>query len=225
MQHRKIRSFVRREGRITKSQQAALDKLLPLYSIEVKNEEKLDFGALFERDAKIAIEIGFGMGDSLIKMAQNYPDINFIGIEVHRPGIGAILNNIHAHKLSNLKIITHDAVEVLRNHIEHQSIDYLQIFFPDPWPKKKHHKRRLINNEFLAIVKDILKPTGYLHIATDWENYAESILELMQDSSHFQCQSNSAELDYEILCRPNTKFERRGLNLGHGVWDILCRCK
>ena len=207
---RPIRSFVRREGRLTPAQNHALEKLWEVYGFSSDSTQAISI------PAHTILEIGFGMGQSLILQAKHNPDKNYIGIEVHRPGIGSLLLNIQKENLKNLKIFNKDAVEVLSQNIPDHSLEAIQIFFPDPWPKKRHHKRRLIQPEFVKLLHQKLKPNGLLHIATDWENDAEQILEVLNHSRLF----NKVE---EAHDRPTTKFETRGLKLGHGVWDLLFR--
>ncbi len=207
---RPIRSFVRREGRLTTAQSHALENLWEIYGLNPAPNELLSI------NENTVLEIGFGMGQSLIIQAKNNLDKTYIGIEVHRPGIGSILLNIQKESLTNIKIINKDAVEVLNQHIPDNSLFGIQIFFPDPWHKKRHHKRRLIQAEFVQLLHRKLKPNGLLHIATDWENYMEHILDVVNNSGLF------TNVDFEHD-RPTTKFETRGRKLGHGVWDLLFR--
>ena len=220
--HRTIHSFVLRQGRLTKGQQYALEHFLPLYGINLsKNDEKkIELHQLFNRSAPITLEIGFGNGDSLAEMAKAAPERDFIGIEVHRPGVGRLLHLINEYQLSNLRVIHDDAVEVLKQRIPHHSLDRVQLFFPDPWHKKKHNKRRIVQNEFVALIHSLLKTGGIFHLATDWEAYAEHMRDVMEASENFNSLSDlpfSSRPDN----RPLTKFENRGLKLGHGVWDLL----
>ncbi|MCI0504893.1 MAG: tRNA (guanosine(46)-N7)-methyltransferase TrmB [Gammaproteobacteria bacterium] len=212
---RKIRSFVRREGRMSKRQAVAYDSLFSHYGLSY-NAQLLDFDALFGRAAPIILEIGFGMGDTLAAMAIKKPDTNYLGIEVHRPGIGNLLATIDEKRINNIRIFCHDAVEVLEHMIGDQSLDGIQIFFPDPWPKKRHHKRRLIQPSFITLLVQKLKSDGILHIATDWENYAQWIEDTMAISGYF-----SRLPDNTPHQRPTTKFEKRGRQLGHGVWEMI----
>ena len=218
--HRIIRSFVRREGRLTSAQQRALKTLWPVYGIEF-TDNFLDFNAIFARSAPITLEIGFGNGTSLTQMAAASPEHNFIGIEVHRPGVGNLLLQLEQENLSNVRIICHDAVEVLQYMIPPASLDKIQIFFPDPWPKKKHHKRRLIQPTFISLLATRIKPDGTLHLATDWENYAEQMLEVLTASPDFVNTASVADYLPRPDFRPLTKFEQRGQRLGHGVWDLI----
>lgn len=213
--HRKIRSFVRREGRMTRRQATAYESLFSKYGLEF-NGQHLNFAQLFERNAPTVMEIGFGMGDSLAAMAMKNPATNYIGIEVHRPGVGSLLATIEEQGISNIRIFCHDAVEILEESIPNHSLDGIHIFFPDPWPKKRHHKRRLIQPEFINLLSQKLKAQGLLHIATDWKNYAEWIEEILAAKPDF-----SRLADNSPHQRPTTKFEKRGLKLGHGVWDLI----
>ncbi len=217
--NRPIRSFVLRQGRLTKGQQYALEHLWPLYGIEIADSE-LDFTKLFQREAPITLEIGFGNGESLATMAKAAPERNFLGIEVHRPGVGRLLHLIKEYELSNLRIINDDALEVLKQRIPKHSIDTVQLFFPDPWHKKKHNKRRIVQTEFVQLVHSLLTIGGLFHLATDWQEYAEHMSEVMEASEDFKSTSNSPFADRPDF-RPLTKFENRGLKLGHGVWDLL----
>jgi tRNA (guanine-N7-)-methyltransferase len=218
--HRPIRSFVLRAGRISRAQKRALETLLPVYGIPFR-PEPLDLDQVFGRAAARILEIGFGMGETTATIAAEHPETDFIGVEVHPPGIGSLLKEIEARGLTNLRIIPHDAVEVLTHMIPPESLDGLHIFFPDPWPKKRHHKRRLIQPPFVALAADRLKPGGYIHVATDWQPYAEQILAVLSAEPRLE---NTAEgYAPRPAWRPTTKFENRGLRLGHGVWDLVFR--
>jgi len=218
MERKKVRSYVLRAGRMSEGQKRAKYQLADQYLIPFDPSNKLAFKEIFSNDNKTYLEIGFGMGDATVEIAGEHLNRNFIGIEVHPPGIGRILNLIEDGSLRNLKIIEHDAVEVATHMLDEKSLDGIHIFFPDPWPKKKHHKRRLINTEFLRLIAPKLIDGGYLHISTDWEPYAEHILSTLEQNSQFNNTTDdySERPDY----RPITKFERRGLKLGHQVWDI-----
>lgn len=218
--HRRIRSFVTRAGRVSTGQRRALDDLGPRFLLPYA-PERADWSAAFGRTAPLILEIGFGMGASTAEIAAARPQDDFLGIEVHEPGVGALLKLIGEQELNNIRIIQHDAVEVLENMIAPESLDGVHVFFPDPWHKARHHKRRLIQPAFVAQLAARLKPGGYLHCATDWENYAEQMLEVLSAEPTL---ANTADgyaprPDY----RPVTKFERRGLRLGHGVWDLVFR--
>jgi tRNA (guanine-N7-)-methyltransferase len=219
-QHRPIRSFVLRQGRMSNAQTRALETLLPRWGIPYQ-ETLLDLDTAFGRAAPKILEIGFGMGDSTASIAAAHPQNDYLGIEVHGPGVGSLLNQIEALSLTNLRVIQHDAVEVLKQMIAPASLDGVHIFFPDPWHKKKHHKRRLIQPELVALLCEKLKPGGYLHAATDWQEYAEHILAVLAAEPRL---ANTA-VDYAPKpdYRPLTKFEQRGIKLGHGVWDIVFR--
>lgn len=216
--HRTIRSFVRRAGRLTPSQQRALEELWPSYGVDV-GPELLDFDALFGRDAPVVLEIGFGNGVTLVQQALNSPELNFVGIEVHEPGVGHCLLRAKDAGLFNLKLIKHDAIEVLRDQIPSGSLQRVNIYFPDPWPKKRHHKRRMIQAEFLELLAGRLKPGGVLYIATDWANYAEQIDDVIDHSGLFTCEERREHRGDEPLDRPGTKFEQRGLGKGHRIYD------
>lgn len=219
--HRPIRSFIKREGRMTKAQQHALDTLLPVYGIP-DNHEAIDLDKLFPRQAPCFMEIGFGMGTSLIQMAVDHPELDFIGIEVHRPGVGSTLTRLHEKQLTNLRVIQDDAVEILKHAIAANSLDGVYLLFPDPWHKKKHHKRRIVQPAFVQLIYQCLKPDGLFHIATDWENYAQHIMKIMTSAKGFK--NNACEGQFSKRAgRPLTKYELRGQRLGHGVWDIIFR--
>ena len=221
--NRTIRSFVLRQGRLTKGQEYALEYLWPIYGID-QSESLLNFQELFDRDAPVTLEIGFGNGDSLADMAKAALEGDFIGIEVHRPGVGRLLHLIKEYELTNLRVINDDAVEILKHRIPKHSLDRVQLFFPDPWHKKKHNKRRIVQNDFVELIHSLLQENGIFHLATDWEAYAEHMAEVMESSQKFQSLAASpfSERPNE---RPLTKFENRGLKLGHGVWDLLYKAK
>jgi len=217
---RKIRSFVRREGRLTTGQQHALDTLWPKYGIDM-SDTALDLGSIFGNEQPVILEIGFGNGDSLAQMAKGNPGLNYLGIEVHRPGVGHLLYLIEKQGIENLRIMSEDAVEIIRNQIPEQALTGVQLFFPDPWPKKKHHKRRIVQPEFVKLLASRLKPGGFFHMATDWENYAEHMLEVMSAAEDFENSTKEGDFIPRPDSRPLTKFEQRGQRLGHGVWDLL----
>ena len=217
---RRIRSFVLREGRLTKGQQHALDNYWASYGVDYQ-PKLLDLAQLFGRDKAKVLEIGFGMGKSLVQMAKAAPDTDFIGIEVHRPGVGACLSDAVAEQVKNLKVFEHDAVEVLEHMIADNSLDTVQLFFPDPWHKKRHHKRRIVQSEFVKLLQRKLKAGGIFHMATDWENYAEHMLEVMLAAEGFSNLSADNTYVERPEHRPLTKFEQRGQRLGHGVWDLM----
>ena len=215
-----VRSFVLRAGRIGPGQQRALDELGPRFVLPYR-AEPLDFGATFGRDAPTVLEIGFGMGDATAQIAAALPGTNFIGIEVHAPGVGALLKRIGEMNLTNLRLVQHDAVEVIESMIPPQSLAGVHIYFPDPWHKKRHHKRRLIQPEWVGQLATRLAPGSYLHCATDWQPYAEQMLEVL--SAEPTLVNTAAGYADRPAWRPQTKFESRGLKLGHGVWDLLFR--
>jgi len=219
---RKIRSFVRREGRLTPGQQRALDELWPRFGIE-HDSGLIDFDAVFGRSAPRVLEIGFGNGASLAEQAAANPDTDFLGIEVHRPGVGSLLQAIEREGLQNVRVMQEDAVEIVRDQIPPNSLDKVQLFFPDPWHKKKHHKRRIVQPRFVALLRERLKSSGLFHMATDWENYAEHMLEVMSNAEGFSNTSPTGDYVERPASRPLTKFEQRGHRLGHGVWDIIFR--
>lgn len=213
---RTIRSFVLRQGRLTKGQEQALTHLWPIFGIDYQSGTNIEFN----HSQPTVLEIGFGMGASLVEMAKAAPNKNFIGIEVHKPGVGACLMAIEDNQLSNLKVMCHDAVEVLENMIPDNSLDKVQIFFPDPWHKARHNKRRIIQPEFVNLISQKLKSGGILHLATDWQHYAEHMLEVLSNADAFTNLSPTNDYVPRPEDRPITKFEKRGQNLGHGVWDL-----
>ncbi|MBT1066003.1 tRNA (guanosine(46)-N7)-methyltransferase TrmB [Bowmanella sp. Y26] len=217
---RQIRSFVKREGRLTKGQARAIEANWPSMGLSVDNG-MLDFSQVFGRQAPVVLEIGFGMGKSLVEMAAAEPDKDFIGIEVHRPGIGACLADAEAAGIKNLRVFEHDAVEVLAQCIPDASLARMQLYFPDPWHKSRHHKRRIVQPEFAQKVRQKLAIGGVWHMATDWENYAEHMLEVMSQAEGYKNQSASQDYVPRPDFRPLTKFEQRGHRLGHGVWDLM----
>ncbi|MCD8504148.1 MAG: tRNA (guanosine(46)-N7)-methyltransferase TrmB [Burkholderiaceae bacterium] len=213
-----IRSFVHRRGHITQGQRQALETLAPKWVIPYANH-LLDYNKAFGRNAPTILEIGFGMGETTAQIAQSRPNDDFLGVEVFNAGVGALLNRIDTMQLSNIRIIQHDVVEVLRDMIVPESLTGVHIYFPDPWPKKRHHKRRLIQAPFIELLASRLKSGGYIHCATDWEHYAEQMLEVL-------CGNSAIANTAQGYCprpewRPLTKFEARGLRLGHGVWDLI----
>lgn len=216
---RPLKSFVIRASRLTTSQKNALESLWDSYVLPF-NKEPIDLSSVFPNVKPVVVEIGFGMGDSLLEMAMADPERNYLGIEVHRPGVGKLLHGIESKKVTNLKIISHDALEVIESGFQSNSIDELLIFFPDPWHKKRHNKRRLIQSEFIQMVRSRLKINARIHMATDWQHYAEHMMEVMSAAEGFS-NCNGAGNYWQTPLRPETKFERRGIKLGHGVWDLL----
>jgi tRNA (guanine-N7-)-methyltransferase len=216
---RPVRSFVLRQGRLTKSQASALENEWPLYGVK-SGVDELDFKKLFNNNSPVTLEIGFGDGVSLAAMAEQSPEKNFLGIEVHRPGVGRLLHLIKEKGLTNVRVMDEDAVEIIKKRIPASSLDCVQLFFPDPWHKKRHNKRRIVQAKFISLIASRLKKNGLFHLATDWEPYAEHMAELMEASDEFKSLSESA-YSQKPEARPTTKFENRGLKLGHGVWDLL----
>jgi len=219
LKQRRIRSFVLRQGRLTKGQEKALAEQWPTFGIEYK-PQLMDLPAAFGRaDSLKILEIGFGMGETTAKIAQGMPERDFLGVEVHTPGVGGLLKLIDEMSLTNVRIIQHDVVDVLNHMLPDGSLDGVHIFFPDPWHKKRHHKRRLIQAEFVKLLCSKIKAGGYLHVATDWQEYAEWVLDVLKVEPLLK---NTAR-DYaeKPAYRPLTKFENRGIKLGHGVWDLV----
>ncbi|MGL5743009.1 MAG: tRNA (guanosine(46)-N7)-methyltransferase TrmB [Legionella sp.] len=217
---RKIKSYVLRAGRVSNRQQQGLDLWLKDYELTL-NDIPWDLDEAFARPADTVVEIGFGMGASLLTMATNAPELNYIGIEVHQAGVGSLSADLHDHQLKNVRIVAHDAVEVFRTKLLDDSLAGVQIFFSDPWHKKRHHKRRLIQPEFIQLLVKKLKPGGFIHCATDWQDYAEHILEVLSSEPSLQNTQDHGGYSPRPLSRPLTKFEQRGERLGHGVWDLI----
>ena len=216
---RRIRSYVLREGRMTRAQREALDRLGSSYIVA---EDALhDLDEVFRRPAPRVLEIGFGMGDTLADMAKARPQNDYLGIEVHRPGIGSLLRKLEKDAIGNVRVVCADAVEVLQRNLPDAGFDAVHLFFPDPWPKKRHHKRRIVQGEFAELVRRKLKPGGIFHMATDWEDYARQMLRVMEAAPGFQNAADAGAFSPRSRERPLTKFERRGQRLGHGVWDLI----
>ena len=219
LKNRRIRSFVLRQGRVTKGQERALEIGLPKFGINY-DPKLLNLNKAFNRqNSPKILEIGFGMGETTAKIAQTLPYCDFLAAEVHTPGVGALLKLIEEEALTNIRIIQHDVVEVLQNMLADASLDGVHIFFPDPWHKKRHHKRRLIQAGFVKLLCSKLKVGGYLHVATDWQEYAEWVLEVL--NAEPQLKNTAKDYAEKPSYRPLTKFENRGLKLGHGVWDMV----
>jgi tRNA (guanine-N7-)-methyltransferase len=218
--HRPIRSYVLRQGRMTPAQARALRELYPRYGIAFTGET-LDFAALFGRRAPVVLEIGSGMGETTAAIAAMQPQTDFIAVEVHAPGVGSLLNRIAAEGLANVRVIRHDALEVLERMIPDASLAGIHLFFPDPWPKKRHHKRRLVQPAFAALAARKLAPGGYLHAATDWADYAGWMLQVL--SAEPLLANTAAGFAPRPAWRPPTKFEARGTRLGHEVRDLVFR--
>jgi tRNA (guanine-N7-)-methyltransferase len=219
---RKVRSFVRREGRVTNRQQQAIESLWPRFGLN-HSAGRIDPAQIFGRQAPLVVEIGFGMGKSLVEMASRHPEKNYIGIEVHRAGVGSCLADAADAELTNLRVYEHDAVEVLADCLPAAAIDELLLFFPDPWHKKRHNKRRIVQPEFAQKVRQALAVGGHWHMATDWQEYAEQMLEVMSSAEGFCNTAASGDYVPRPDYRPLTKFEQRGQRLGHGVWDLIFR--
>ena len=209
-----------RAGRMTEGQQRGWDEGFSQWGLTLE-QGLVDWREVFGREARRVLEIGFGMGDSLVTMAAAQPDVDFIGVEVHKPGVGRLLSQLQQRGLTNVRVFAEDAVEVFERCIPESSLDGLQIFFPDPWHKKRHHKRRLIQTDFVAMAARRLVPGGLFHLATDWEPYAEHMLEVMAAEASLVNTAPSRGFSERPEWRPETKFERRGARLGHGVWDLL----
>lgn len=220
--HRAIRSFVVRAGRMTGAQERAWKELWPTHGVE-NGDDSLDLDAVFGRHAPVTLEIGFGNGESLVALALGNPERDYLGCEVHPPGVGHLLLRCEAEKLQNVRVVCEDAVPVLQHRLPDASVDELLLYFPDPWPKKRHHKRRIVQPEFIALVARKLKPGGVLRMATDWQPYAEHMLATTGACAALQNESATGEYVDRPDSRPVTRFERRGQRLGHGVWDLAFR--
>ena len=216
---RRIKSYVIR-GKKTASQQRNYEQYWPTYGCQVE-DGLLDYQQRFARQAPVVLEIGFGMGDSLAQMVANYAEYDFIGVEVHAPGVGRILGELGQQQLQNFAVYQHDALDVLQQCIADNSLQRVQLFFPDPWHKARHHKRRIVQQPFIDLVAKKLAVGGVFHMATDWENYAEHMMVEMQQNHYFKNQLGQGQYAPRPEYRPETKFERRGQKLGHGVWDLL----
>jgi tRNA (guanine-N7-)-methyltransferase len=235
--HRPIRSFVRREGRLTRGQQRAIDDLWTQFGVDsagpdtleaeriARSEPMLELDALFGREPvssrQTVLEIGFGNGASLAEMAAAHPENDYLGIEVHRPGVGNLIRLLAERDLHNVRVICDDAVQILKHRLPDACLDRVQLFFPDPWHKKRHHKRRILSPEFASLIAQKLKPGGVFHLATDWQDYAEQMMEVLSAAPDFQNLAATGEYSPRPEWRPLTKFEQRGQRLGHGVWDLL----
>lgn len=218
MPHPPIRSYVLRQGRFSPAQQRAHAELLPRLGIAF-TPAPLDFTAIFARVAPVVLEIGSGMGETTARIAAENPGTDYLAIEVHGPGVGSLLRRVADEGLANVRVIQHDAVEVLRDMVPAGSLAAIHVFFPDPWPKKRHHKRRLVQAEFAKLAASRLAQGGRLHVATDWQEYADHVLAVLSETSGLV--NTASGFAPRPPWRPETKFERRGLNLGHGVWDVL----
>jgi tRNA (guanine-N7-)-methyltransferase len=219
-ERRSIRSYVLRQGRVTAAQASAVERLMPVYGIAF-SPAPLDLEQAFGRRAPKILEIGFGMGETTAAIAVAHPECDYLGIEVHTPGVGALLRRVEALGLTNVRVIQHDAVEVVERMIAPGALDGVHVFFPDPWPKKRHHKRRLLQPGFVHLLATRMKPGAYLHAATDWEDYAAQMLEVL--SAEPLLANTATGFAPRPDSRPLTKFETRGARLGHGVWDLVFR--
>jgi tRNA (guanine-N7-)-methyltransferase len=218
--HPPIRSYVLRQGRFSPGQQRAYAELLPRFGISYE-AKPVDFDQAFGRHAPVVVEVGSGMGETTARIAAENPGTDYLAIEVHAPGVGSLLKQVGEAGLTNVRVVRHDAVEVLRDMIPAGSLAAVHVFFPDPWPKKRHHKRRLLQPDFAALVASRLAPGGVLHVATDWQEYADHVLAVLSATPGL---ANTAEgFAPRPATRPETKFEKRGIKLGHGVWDIVFR--
>jgi tRNA (guanine-N7-)-methyltransferase len=215
-----IRSYVVRAGRMTEGQRNAFETSWPFYGLKL-DDGTIDAEKIFGRVAPLVVEIGFGMGDSLLEMVSAEPDKDFIGIEVHPPGVGRLINNARLAELPNLRVYLADANDVLNECIPANSIHRLQLYFPDPWHKKKHNKRRIVQPEFVQLIRQKLEFHGTFHMATDWEHYAEQMLEVLEEAPGYKNCVGEQQYSERPQYRPLTKFEKRGERLGHGVWDLL----
>lgn len=220
--YRHIRSFALRRGHVTQGQRRAFDELLPLYGVPY-SPAPVDLAAHFGRSAPTVLEIGFGMGETTASIAATRPDVNFLGVEVFLAGVGALLKRIEEHRIANVRIVHHDAVEVVRDMLEPQSLAGVHVYFPDPWQKKRHLKRRLIAQPFVGLLANRIAPGGYLHCATDWEDYAQQMLAVLSDEPQLVNAHAGFALNRRnpIAERPTTKFHARGERLGHGTWDLV----
>ena len=215
----RIRSFALRQGRATAGQQKAIDNVWDVYCLDFN--KTYDYAQVFNRQAPLIVEIGFGNGSSLAAMAEANPDLNYLGIEVHRPGIGHLMMLLEEKGIKNVRIYHHDAIEILEQKVPDNSIAGVHLFFPDPWHKRRHHKRRIVRPSFIDLLNKKLKPHGYFHAATDWENYASEMLKTLNASGNLINTSADNKYCERPEYRPLTKFETRGIRLGHGVWDLI----
>ncbi|EAR22852.1 tRNA (guanosine(46)-N7)-methyltransferase TrmB [Nitrococcus mobilis] len=219
-QHRRVRSFVRREGRLTRGQARTLARLFTRYGLEC-GDERLDPQALFGPRIPMILDIGFGSGEALAELAARYPQQGYLGIEVYRPGMGQLLRRLELEAIDNVRLVCADAVEIMRHNIADSTLAGIQVFFPDPWPKQRHHKRRLVQPDWVALAACKLIAGGFLRLATDWQDYAEHMLAVVERSARFINTAGPGQFAPGPGDRPATRFERRGRDKGHGVWDLL----
>ena len=218
--HRPVRSYVRREGRLTRGQARILERLYARYGLEC-GERCLDLQTLFGPGTPVILDIGFGNGEALAELAARHPERGYLGIEVYRPGLGRLLRRLEIEGLDNVRVIYADAVEIMRQQIADSSLAGIEVFFPDPWPKRRHHKRRLIQPEWVALAARRLVGGGFLHLATDWQDYAEHMLAVLEGSAEFTNTAGCGRFAAGSGERPSTRFERRGREKGHGAWDLV----
>lgn len=218
-QHGHIKSFARRRGHLSKGQEKAIEQGMPVWGVQYTPNQHLDFARQFGREAENWLEIGFGMGETTAKIALEHPDVNYLGVEVYPAGVGAMLKRIEEHQIKNVRIMSHDVIDIVQHMIPDNSLSRVLIYFPDPWRKKRHHKRRLIRPDFIAQLCPKIREGGILHCATDWQNYAEQMLDVLNNEPSLE---NTCDgFAPRPQTRPLTKFENRGLKLGHGVWDLI----
>ncbi len=223
IRRRPIRSFVLREGRFTEGQRKAYERCWSRFGVTCAKGERLDPFRLFGNRRPLYLEIGFGNGEALAEMAARHPENNYLGIEVHRPGVGHLLLRLEAQQQENVRVIRQDAMEVLHHHLPDGVLDGVMLFFPDPWHKKRHHKRRIVRPEFVALLARRMKSGGRLHFATDWEDYARQMMRVLSEADAFENSQGRGQFAPRPEARPLTRFEQRGRRLGHGVWDLLFR--
>lgn len=220
LRHRSVRSFVRREGRLTRGQARTLERLFTRYGLE-SGDERLDPDALFGPRTPMILDIGFGSGEALAELAARHPQWGYLGIEVYRPGMGCLLRQLEIEAIDNVRLMCADAVEIMRDNIADSTLAGIQVFFPDPWPKRRHHKRRLVQPDWVALAACKLTAGSFLHLATDWQDYAEHMLAVVERSAQFTNTAGSEQFAPGPGERPSTRFERRGQNKGHRVWDLI----